>query len=54
MCLTALPLVNNYKNKNYRIYTLKLEFISFFLNYKIFLKKKTRANFFMIKKIFYI
>ncbi|GAI27997.1 unnamed protein product [marine sediment metagenome] len=28
----ALPWVNNYKNKNYRIYTLKLEFLSFFYN----------------------
>jgi len=27
---TALPLVNNYKNKNYRIYTFKLESLSFF------------------------
>ena len=27
---TALLLVNNYKNKNYRIYTLRLEFLSFF------------------------
>jgi hypothetical protein len=27
---TALPLVYNYKNKNYRIYTFKLEYLSFF------------------------
>ena len=26
---TALPWVYNYKNKNYGIYTLKLEFLSF-------------------------
>ena len=30
MCLTALPWIYHYKNKNYRIYTLKLEFLSFF------------------------
>jgi len=27
---TALPWVYNHKNKNYRIYTLKLESLSFF------------------------
>jgi len=32
---TALPLVYNYKNKNYFIYTLKLELLSF-LKLKIF------------------
>jgi len=40
MCLTALLLVDNHKNKNYRIYTLKLEFISFFLKLKNFFKEK--------------
>jgi len=33
---TALPWVYNYKNNNYRIYTLKLEFISFFKTKKYF------------------
>ena len=36
----ALPLVNNYKNKNYRIYTLKLEFLSFFLKLINIFKEK--------------
>jgi len=36
---TALPLVNNYKNKNYRIYTFKLEYLNFFKTKKIFKEK---------------
>jgi len=36
---TALPLVYNYKNNNYRIYTLKLEYLSFFKTKKYFQRK---------------
>ena len=42
MCLTALPWVDNYKNKTYHIYTLKLEFLSFLKRKKIFKGKGNR------------
>jgi len=40
MCLTALPLVSNYKNKTYHIYTFKLESLSFFLKRNNIFKEK--------------
>jgi len=46
MCLTALLLVYNYKNKNYRMYTLKLESLSFFLKRKNIFKEKDNSYFF--------